>query len=108
MSDLQSQFDNLRKENENLRAQVQQAGNVSSGLSAQLDAHKQTLNDSMAGLLHLRTQLILAERQIQSANAKVAEEQKKLTGVNLQLMDATKRIAELEKAAADASAQQAA
>lgn len=80
----------------NLRKQIEQNQVGIDGLLAQLDAHKELLNESLNSGLQLRTNTLIARKQNMLLTNKLAESQKVLDGVNKQLEDATKKIVELE------------
>lgn len=96
MSDLQNELENEKRANADLKAQLHQFQSGSNNLLAQIESYKQTFNETMNGVLILRTNLVLAQRQCQDQAAVINDLNQKLAGVNKQLEDATKRIGELE------------
>jgi phosphate starvation-inducible protein PhoH len=79
MSDLET----LTKENEELKRQFALNSQGVQGLLAQLDAHKQSLNEALNINLQLRTNLILFQKQ----NQEFTDQIKNLTATNKALYD---------------------
>jgi hypothetical protein len=65
---LQDKFDRVSQENIALKKQLENNAQGVQGLLAQLDAHKQMMNDSLNQGLALRTQLILLQNQNKQLN----------------------------------------
>lgn len=87
--DLQNTIDSLNKQLAETNQGVQ-------GLLAQLDAHKGMLSESIANNLQLRTNLVLFQKQNKDLNDNGLALRKQIEGLDQQLSDASKRIAELE------------
>jgi len=60
---LEVQLENTKKEIETLKSQASNTSQGVNALLAQLDAHKQMLNDSLNTVVQLRTQLILCQKR---------------------------------------------
>lgn len=100
----------LQQENNTLKQQMAANSQGVQGLLAQLDAHKQSLNEALNVGLNLRTNLIMFQKQNEQLVAKIQEQEKQINSLNQQLTDATAKIASLEQAAAvtpDSAAQAA-
>lgn len=82
----------LQAENAALKQQAEQNSAGIHGLLAQLDAHKQMLNENLSVTLNLRTNTIL----LQKSNKEICDKNAELIRL---LEEANKRIAELEKPA---------
>lgn len=83
-------LEQLKTENETLKNQAAQSAQGVQALLAQIDAHKQMLNEATQGSANVRTHLILFQKANQELNAKIE-------ALTKQLSDATARIVELEK-----------
>lgn len=94
--DLQKKVETLAVENANLTAQLNQHKQALDGMMAQLDAHREQLNENLNTGMQLRTNLIFVKKQNATLTKQNEEWQNKLNAVNKQLEDATKRIADLE------------
>jgi putative protein kinase ArgK-like GTPase of G3E family len=70
--ELQNQVDTLTTENTNLKTQIAQTNEGVKNLLAQLDAHKQYLNESIISNLSLRTNLFLGQKVNEELNAKIS------------------------------------
>jgi len=89
MSDLeQEKIDALTKRNAELEQQMSQNSQGIHGLLAQLDAHKQSLNEALNVGLNLRANLILVQKQNQEFNDRIKT-------LSSQLDEANKKVAEL-------------
>ena len=88
--------DELKAENEQLKAQALQNSQGVQSLLAQLDAHKQQMNESITAGLQLRSNLFLFQKAHKEQADHIATLNKQIESLNQQLGDATKRIAELE------------
>lgn len=79
----------LQVENEQLKNQLAQNSVGVQNLSAQLEAHKQSLSESINVGLNLRTNCVLLQKHIESLNVQCDEGRKLVDKLNA-------RIAELE------------
>lgn len=85
MTDQQKTIDTLNAENAGLKRQVQQTSDAVHGLLAQIDAHKQELNNAIQNSIMLRTNTIILQKsnkelvdKINALNAMIADLNKKL------------------------------
>lgn len=86
----------LTKEIEELKKQAAQNSQGVEGLLAQLDAHKQSLNEALNAGLNLRTNFIIVQKQAQNFANQLNEANKQIVSLNQQLSDANAKIASLE------------
>jgi len=70
--ELQNQVDTLTTENTKLKTQIAQTNEGVKNLLAQLDAHKQYLNEAIISNLSLRTNLFLGQKVNEELNAKIS------------------------------------
>lgn len=98
-----SDVENLNKEIEELKKQSAQNAQGVEGLIAQLDAHKQSLNEALNVGLNLRTNFILVQNQAKKFANELNEANKQIASLNQQLTDATAKIAALEAPKSDAA-----
>ncbi len=79
MSDeLKNENEILKNKNESLKQLLAQNNNNVAGLVAQLEAHKQMLNDSLNTGLQLRTNLILFQKNNQELSERLEAANKSL------------------------------
>ena len=79
----------LLKENEALKKQLAQNQQGVEGLLAQLDAHKEHLNESLNSGLNMRTNVIYLKKQNNVLTAQVNELKKSLEEANKKLLEVT-------------------
>lgn len=77
--ELEKQVSDLTTENEALKKQATNNGLGVNALLAQIDAHKQKLNECLQIELNLRTNFILIQKQNKELSDKLALADKKLT-----------------------------
>lgn len=68
--------------------QLEQHMNEIKGLRAQLEAHKQMVNEGLAVGVQLRTNLVLFQQALQEANTEKENFKKQVDVLNLKLADA--------------------
>lgn len=78
-------FEELQKENDNLKATVAQQKQNIDGLMAQFEAHKQLLNEQLQVGLTLRANIIMFQKHNNENAVKMNEMQKKIDDLNAQL-----------------------
>jgi len=71
-----AELNSVKKDNEQLKTQIDQHSRAAQALLAQLDAHKCELADSRAISLQLRTRLVMAEKDLEQLHKKVKELEK--------------------------------
>ena len=86
----------LKSENENLKQQLSNNTQGINSLVAQLEAHKQSLNDSLNLGLQLRTNLIMFQKANKELTDSLATQKQQIDSLSQQLEDATNRIAMLQ------------
>ncbi len=92
--------DNFKKENDALKAQLDQNSKGVENLLAQLDAHKGMLNESLNACVNMRTHLIIEQKKAQETAGKMGQLGNQITTLTQQLADANAKIATLETPAA--------
>ena len=85
----------LNSEITQLKKQVEDAVNQANGFVAQLDAHKQMLSEVIGNYLNTKAGMIMSNRHLHEANAKLSASEKQVESLNQQLTDATAKILEL-------------
>lgn len=74
----QETINNLTAENTTLKNEAAQHKANFDGLCAQLDAHKQMLNECLGTSIQLRTHIIILQKNIQELHGKLNEAQVKI------------------------------
>lgn len=97
--DLQLKVNELSLENDNLKKQAEQNSEGVQNLLAQLDAHKQFINEILVGGINLRTNIILLQKQVQELSVKLQESNSKFLEVKTQLDNSLLQLNELQAGA---------
>lgn len=80
-----SDLENLKQENDNLKKQLEANSNGVQTLLAQLDAHKQMLNEQFASSIQVRSNLVLYQKAHKEVTDKNSELLKQIELLNKEL-----------------------
>ena len=89
----------MSTEIETLKNQVQNLQNGAQVLLAQLDSHKQMLNEVITTALNTKSNMILVQNKAKQLENLLVEKDKQIASLNQQLEDATAKIASFEAVA---------
>lgn len=94
--ELKKKIDELTAENDQQKKTISQSQAAIDGLTSQVDAYREQLNETLTLGMTLRTNVIHIKRQYQNLSQEHDNLKKAFNGVNKQLEDATSRIGEIE------------
>jgi chromosome segregation ATPase len=84
-AELEAQVKSLQDENNNLKSQLAQHQQGFDGMSAQLDAHREQLNESLVAGITARTNAIYFKRNSEKVAKQLEEAKKELASAKAEL-----------------------